>query len=77
MQKDPRDTIDISFQYYLQRAANEPANDKHNASMNTCGPLQRCLASRIKTTTSPSCGAAVVQSFGLRSARDDGGTSAI
>jgi hypothetical protein len=51
MQQDPRDIVDISFQYYLQRAASELADDKRNASMNTCG--------RIKTT-SPSCGAVVV-----------------
>jgi hypothetical protein len=37
MQKNPRDTTDIFFQYYLQCAASEPADDKRNASMNIYG----------------------------------------
>jgi hypothetical protein len=43
MQKYPRDTVDISFQY-LQSAASELTDDKLNASMNTCG---RCGAASL------------------------------
>jgi hypothetical protein len=31
MQKDPRDTLDISFQYYLQRAASRDGNGEFPA----------------------------------------------